>query len=178
MKVRLSLFPGRNMDNSFLKAGFIAEHGMSEKPPALKLILKVGGNISTPEHSNDSFGPGPVSSTSYFHAEDESMSLTSAASGFVDKHKKMKKKKKKREKDKNRDKHEKKHKHRHKEKRKRNYDEERMSTEEPISEQHAKKIAFDAASSAARARMDNLKPSSPGKGGLSPRSVEASRSNS
>lgn len=90
-----------------------------EKPPALKIILKVGGNLSTPEHSNDSipsaFGTPQGSMHSLPATEEESLSLASVTSGsHSDRHKKVKKKKKKKEREKNKEKHEKKHKHRHK----------------------------------------------------------------
>ncbi|XP_055642002.1 bromodomain-containing protein 7 [Toxorhynchites rutilus septentrionalis] len=71
-----------------------------ERPPSLKLILKVSGNNSTPEHGNDSpaYGIQPEVSSASFSGE---------YSG--ERHKKSKKKKKKKDR-------EKKHKH-HKEKR-------------------------------------------------------------
>ncbi|KAF4520325.1 hypothetical protein B566_EDAN004385 [Ephemera danica] len=101
----------------------------SDKPPALKLILKVGGgSSSTPEHSDSPVPPvgsgpsGTLSGNSYSVAtlEDESSaSLLGISpldvSGEGGKHKKAKKKKKK----KDREKHERKHKHHHKERRKR-----------------------------------------------------------
>ncbi|XP_054278438.1 bromodomain-containing protein 7-like isoform X2 [Macrosteles quadrilineatus] len=91
-----------------------------EEKPGLRLILKVGSS-STPEHSNDSHGPGAG-------GDEESMqSVGSYPPGQYDdrQHKKNKKKKKKKEKDKDkeRDKHDKKRKHHHKEKRKRLRDE-------------------------------------------------------
>lgn len=98
----------------------ILESLPSEKPPGLKIILKVGGNISTPEHSNDSIPPltfGNVQSSisNMTQVEEESLSLASMTSGsHSDRHKKLKKKKKKKERERNKDKHEKKHKHRHK----------------------------------------------------------------
>ncbi|XP_046389290.1 uncharacterized protein LOC124158139 isoform X2 [Ischnura elegans] len=111
--------------------------GSVEKPPALKLILKVGSS-STPEHSDS---PGPpvsnysVATTSFVEDEEEvdkdaivgrieglgssegnRRVLTSgtAMGGSDERHRRTKKKKKKRE----RDKHEKRHKRHHKEKRK------------------------------------------------------------
>lgn len=104
-----------------------------EKPPALKLILKVGSS-STPEHSSDSPGPSIplVHSNNYSVApttgDEESRQSAASLHGREEshldrQHKKGKKKKKKKEKDKDRDKHEKKHKHHHKEKRKRPRDE-------------------------------------------------------
>jgi hypothetical protein len=95
-----------------------------EKPPALKLILKVGSS-STPEHSNDSPGPSMpvVHSNNYSVApttgDEESRHSAASFHGREEshmerQHKKAKKKKKKKEKDKDRDKHEKKHKHHHK----------------------------------------------------------------
>uniref|UniRef100_A0A1B6GUL2 Bromo domain-containing protein n=2 Tax=Cuerna arida TaxID=1464854 RepID=A0A1B6GUL2_9HEMI len=92
----------------------------NEDKPGLRLILKVGSS-STPEHSNDSHGPG-------FGGDEESMqSVGSLQPGRSEDrlHKKAKKKKKKKEKDKDkdRDKHDKKKKHHHKEKRKRLRDE-------------------------------------------------------
>lgn len=104
-----------------------------EKPPALKLILKVGSS-STPEHSSDSPGPSVplVHSNNYSVApttgDEESRHSAASFHGREEshlerQHKKAKKKKKKKEKDKDREKHEKKHKHHHKEKRKRPRDE-------------------------------------------------------
>ena len=95
-----------------------------EKPPALKLILKVGSS-STPEHSSDSPGPSIplVHSNNYSVApttgDEESRQSAASLHGREEshmdrQHKKVKKKKKKKEKDKDRDKHEKKHKHHHK----------------------------------------------------------------
>jgi bromodomain-containing protein 7/9 len=99
-----------------------------DKPPALKLILKVGGgSSSTPEHS-DSPGPpsvsgpsGVLSGTNYSVTTLEDESSTSLLgvspldiSGEGSKHKKAKKKKKKKDRDRDRDKHERKHKHHHK----------------------------------------------------------------
>ncbi|KAG8279390.1 Bromodomain containing protein 7 [Homalodisca vitripennis] len=83
----------------------------NEDKPGLRLILKVGSS-STPEHSNDSHGPG-------FGGDEESMqSVGSLHPGRPEDrlHKKAKKKKKKKEKDKDkdRDKHDKKKKHHHK----------------------------------------------------------------
>ncbi|KAK6624509.1 hypothetical protein RUM44_011368 [Polyplax serrata] len=93
----------------------------SDRPPGLKIILKVGGNISTPEHSNDSL---PPMSFGNVQTEDESLSLASLTSGsYSERHKKLKKKKKKKEREKSKERHEKKHKHRHKEKKKRTHDE-------------------------------------------------------
>lgn len=102
----------------FLFCKFL-ESTSGEKPPALKIILKVGGNLSTPEHSNDSvpsvFGTPQGSMRSMPQTEEESLSLASVTSGsHGDRHKKLKKKKKKKEREKNKEKHEKKHKHRHK----------------------------------------------------------------
>ena len=69
-----------------------------ERPPSLKLILKVGGNSSTPEHGSDSPAYGIHSDQQDFSGE------------YSEKHKKSKKKKKKKDR-------EKRHKHHHKEKR-------------------------------------------------------------
>lgn len=102
-----------------------------EKPPSLKLILKVGGSSSTPEHCGDSPGPSyppahaNVNYSVASQVADEESHLS--ASSFQPKdethidrqHRKAKKKKKKKEKDKDKERHEKKHKHHHKEKRKR-----------------------------------------------------------
>ncbi|KAL0279326.1 UNVERIFIED_CONTAM: hypothetical protein PYX00_000917 [Menopon gallinae] len=109
------------------KGDRIEDLGSGDKPPALKLILKVGGNLSTPEHSNDSipstYGTPQGSMHSLPQTEEESLSLASIPSGsHGDRHKKLKKKKKKKEREKNKEKHEKKHKHKHKEKRKRTHD--------------------------------------------------------
>nr|CAD7443088.1 unnamed protein product [Timema bartmani] len=105
-----------------------------EKPPGLKLILKVGSS-STPEHSSDSPGPSiPLVHTNINYSvtpaagDEESRHSSTSLHGREDshlerQHKKVKKKKKKKEKDKDREKHEKKHKHHHKEKRKRLRDE-------------------------------------------------------
>ncbi|KAK7871043.1 hypothetical protein R5R35_014104 [Gryllus longicercus] len=105
-----------------------------EKPPSLKLILKVGSS-STPEHSSDSPGPTlpPVHANINYsvasQAGDEESHLSTASFHTKDEthidrqHRKAKKKKKKKEKDKDKEKHEKKHKHHHKEKRKRPRDE-------------------------------------------------------
>ncbi|XP_059489353.1 bromodomain-containing protein 7 [Neocloeon triangulifer] len=94
-------------------------HEDDNKPPALKLILKVGGGCSTPEHSDS---PGPSLGTFGGLDPDESSASLLGVSPLDitsdgTKHKKAKKKKKKKEKD--RDRHEKKHKHHHKEKKKR-----------------------------------------------------------
>lgn len=92
----------------------------TDRPPGLKIILKVGGNLSTPEHSNDSIPPmtyGSIQSnlSSMTQAEEESLSLASMTSGsHSERHKKLKKKKKKKEREKSKERHEKKHKHRHK----------------------------------------------------------------
>ncbi|XP_024086406.1 bromodomain-containing protein 7 isoform X2 [Cimex lectularius] len=83
-----------------------------DRPPGLKLILKVG-NSSTPEHSDS---PGPIlQQTSYTVTGDEE-SLQSSSSFY----KKSKKKKKK--KDRDHDKYDKKKKHHHKDKRKKAYE--------------------------------------------------------
>ncbi|CAG2067898.1 unnamed protein product, partial [Timema podura] len=96
-----------------------------EKPPGLKLILKVGSS-STPEHSSDSPGPSiPLVHTNINYSvtpaagDEESRHSSTSLHGREDshlerQHKKVKKKKKKKEKDKDREKHEKKHKHHHK----------------------------------------------------------------
>lgn len=70
-----------------------------ERPPSLKLILKVGGNSSTPEHGSDSPAYG-------IHQD----SVDNSGGDYPEKHKKSKKKKKKKDR-------EKRHKHHHKEKR-------------------------------------------------------------
>ncbi|XP_065332876.1 bromodomain-containing protein 7 isoform X2 [Cloeon dipterum] len=89
------------------------ERPEDDKPPALKLILKVGGGCSTPEHSDS---PGPSGTFSALDPDESSTSLLGVSpldvTGESTKHKKAKKKKKKKEKD--RDRHEKKHKHHHK----------------------------------------------------------------
>ncbi|XP_066906465.1 bromodomain-containing protein 7 [Halyomorpha halys] len=104
---------------------------IGEKPPALKLILKVGSS-STPEHSDS---PGPHIQTSSYTVTPDDESLQSSSSF----HKKSKKKKKK--KDRDHDRHERKKRHHHKEKRRHNYDEssqdnisliEESSTETPV----------------------------------------------
>lgn len=77
----------------------------AEKTPSLKLILKVSGNSSTPEHGNDSPAYGIQPDTAAAAAA--GTSFTGEYSG--ERHKKSKKKKKKKDR-------EKKHKH-HKEKR-------------------------------------------------------------
>lgn len=72
-----------------------------DRPPSLKLILKVSGNSSTPEHGNDSPAYG---------IQPDAVANTSVAGEYSgERHKKSKKKKKKKDR-------EKKHKH-HKEKR-------------------------------------------------------------
>lgn len=71
-----------------------------EHPPSLKLILKVGGNSSTPEHGSDS--------PAYGIHQDQPAEFSSEE--YYEKHKKSKKKKKKKDR-------EKRHKHHHKEKR-------------------------------------------------------------
>uniref|UniRef100_A0A182MZ24 Bromo domain-containing protein n=1 Tax=Anopheles dirus TaxID=7168 RepID=A0A182MZ24_9DIPT len=75
-----------------------------DRPPSLKLILKVSGNSSTPEHGNDSPAYG-------IQSDGGSTLFTTSTSGdYPERHKKSKKKKKKKDR-------EKKHKHHHKEKR-------------------------------------------------------------
>nr|XP_040236392.2 bromodomain-containing protein 7 [Anopheles coluzzii] len=75
-----------------------------DRPPSLKLILKVSGNSSTPEHGNDSPAYG-------IQSDGGSTLFTSTSGGdYPERHKKSKKKKKKKDR-------EKKHKHHHKEKR-------------------------------------------------------------
>jgi hypothetical protein len=110
--------------NLNVKLFFLDKQFGVEKPPALKLILKVGSS-STPEHSSDSPGPSIplVHSNNYSVApttgDEESRHSAASFHGREElhmerQHKKAKKKKKKKEKDKDRDKHEKKHKHHHK----------------------------------------------------------------
>uniref|UniRef100_A0A182LZX1 Bromo domain-containing protein n=1 Tax=Anopheles culicifacies TaxID=139723 RepID=A0A182LZX1_9DIPT len=74
-----------------------------DRPPSLKLILKVSGNSSTPEHGNDSPAYG-------IQSDGGSTLFTSTSGDYPERHKKSKKKKKKKDR-------EKKHKHHHKEKR-------------------------------------------------------------
>ncbi|XP_049548455.1 bromodomain-containing protein 7 [Anopheles darlingi] len=74
-----------------------------DRPPSLKLILKVSGNSSTPEHGNDSPAYG-------IQSDGGSTTLFTSSSDYPERHKKSKKKKKKKDR-------EKKHKHHHKEKR-------------------------------------------------------------
>lgn len=81
-----------------------------EKPPGLKLIFKVGGSNSTPEHGNDSPAGGSGIMHSQFQLQ-QSDSVDFSAE-YAEKHKKSKKKKKKKDR-------EKRHKHHHKEKRRR-----------------------------------------------------------
>lgn len=89
-----------------------------DKPPALKLILKVGSS-STPEHSNEWPVPNQSQAPLYSVAGQDEESIQSAASGSYfmgppnTHHKKSKKKKKKKDKNKDR---EHRHKHHHKEK--------------------------------------------------------------
>uniref|UniRef100_A0AAG5D7R6 Bromo domain-containing protein n=1 Tax=Anopheles atroparvus TaxID=41427 RepID=A0AAG5D7R6_ANOAO len=73
-----------------------------DRPPSLKLILKVSGNSSTPEHGNDS--------PAYGIQSDGGSTLFTSSGDYPERHKKSKKKKKKKDR-------EKKHKHHHKEKR-------------------------------------------------------------
>ncbi|XP_008208464.3 bromodomain-containing protein 7 isoform X1 [Nasonia vitripennis] len=81
-----------------------------EKPPALKLILKVGGSCGTPEHvGGDSPGQGAMLSQHYQQQLGFNYSVT-GGEGEYDRflgHKKLKKKKKKKDK---------RHKHHHKDK--------------------------------------------------------------
>lgn len=91
-----------------------------ERPPGLKLILKVGSS-STPEHSNDWPAPSqtPTGAPLYSVAgpDEESIQSVASSSFFMGPpnahHKKSKKKKKKKDKSKDR---EHKHRHHHKEK--------------------------------------------------------------
>jgi hypothetical protein len=84
----------------------------AEKPPGLKLILKVG-NQATPEHTTD-FGYNPNSSYSVQGSEDTVADQNDPyLSVSRSHHKKSKKKKKKKDKNKDR---ERKHRHHHKEK--------------------------------------------------------------
>jgi hypothetical protein len=117
------MFPPRTL-NLNVKLLFLDKQFGVEKPPALKLILKVGSS-STPEHSSDSPGPSIplVHSNNYSVApttgDEESRHSAASFHGREElhverQHKKAKKKKKKKEKDKDREKHEKKHKHHHK----------------------------------------------------------------
>lgn len=107
---------------------------LDSKPPALKLILKVGSSSTTPEHSNtNSFdwqGPSGAQSTPQpqslqnlsamytVHNDEESMQSINSSNYFMgppnSHHKKSKKKKKK--KDKTKDRERKQHRHHHKEK--------------------------------------------------------------
>lgn len=83
-----------------------------EKPPGLKLILKVGSQ-ATPEHTTD-FGYNLNSSYSIHAGEDQVMDQNDPYMGMSrSHHKKSKKKKKKKDKGKDR---ERKHRHHHKEK--------------------------------------------------------------
>lgn len=92
----------------------------ADKPPALKLILKVGSS-STPEHSNEWPGPSQTPSGPPLYSvqgqDEESHQSATSANYFMgppnSHHKKSKKKKKKKDKSKDR---ERKHRHHHKEK--------------------------------------------------------------
>lgn len=87
-----------------------------DRPPGLKLILKVGSS-ATPEHTTD-FGYNPTAPSSYSVQGGEDMVIDQndpySSLGRLH-HKKSKKKKKKKDKSKSR---ERKHRHHHKEKKK------------------------------------------------------------
>ncbi|XP_015585010.1 bromodomain-containing protein 7 isoform X2 [Cephus cinctus] len=87
------------------------QYSTTDKPPTLKLILKVGGSSGTPEHGNES----PSQSTMLSQHYQQQLGLYSVTQGESEYdrymgHKKLKKKKKKKDK---------RHKHHHKDKKRR-----------------------------------------------------------
>ncbi|XP_047356519.1 bromodomain-containing protein 7 isoform X1 [Vespa velutina] len=88
------------------------QYTTTDKPPTLKLILKVGGSSGTPEYGNDSPSQGIMLSQHYQQQLGINYSVTQGDSEY-DRymgHKKLKKKKKKKDK---------RHKHHHKDKKRR-----------------------------------------------------------
>lgn len=121
-------------------------HFGGEKPPGLRLILKMSN--STPDNSCDSMVEEDtrMSATSSSHLTSVRDDILNSVNASSDRsHKKAKKKKKKKEKD--RDKHEKKHKHHHKEKRKRREEssqDDNSVGEESLLEPPVKRAGLDA----------------------------------
>ncbi|KAG7203201.1 hypothetical protein KM043_010307 [Ampulex compressa] len=88
------------------------QYTTTDKPPTLKLILKVGGSSGTPEHGNESPNPTAMLSQHYQQQLGLNYSVTQGETEY-DRyvgHKKLKKKKKKKDK---------RHKHHHKDKKRR-----------------------------------------------------------
>lgn len=115
---------------------FIAEghYSTPDRPPALKLILKVGGSSGTPEHGADSPHHSSILQQHYQQQLGVNYSVTQGESEY-DRymgHKKLKKKKKKKDK---------RHKHHHKEKKRRREESSQESVGEDSLLEPPKKVA-------------------------------------